>query len=39
MKLRLKSKSVKNSNYFNMKIASKTFKKLIERNKENKLQL
>ena len=38
MKLRLKSKSVKNSNYFNMKIASKTFKKLIERNKENKLK-
>ena len=38
MKLRLKSKSVKNPNYFNMKIASKTFKKLIERNKENKLK-
>ena len=38
MKLRLKSKSLKNPNYFNMKIASKTFKKLIERNKENKLK-
>ena len=42
MKQKLKSKSVKNNslnNYFNMKTATKTFKKLLERrNQENRLK-